>query len=200
MLIDSHCHLSHMPKAAGGVAAICAQAASANVRGMLTIATTPDALAAMQADCAEQPYVWCAAGLHPEAVNAQISLDLQALEHALIHVAGSAVVALGETGLDYSPAASPGLFATQRDAFALHMELARLFDLPVIVHTRNAVEDTLELIRAHPGYRGVIHCFTGSWADAEAYMGLNFMISIAGPVTYPNAKDRKSTRLNSSHQ
>ena len=188
MLIDSHCHLSHMPKVAGGVAAICEQAASANVHGMLTIATTPDALAAMQADCAEQPYVWCAAGLHPEAVNAQNSLDLQALEHALIHVAGSAVVALGETGLDYSPAASPGLFAAQRDAFALHLELARRFDLPVIVHTRNAVADTLDLIRAYPGCRGVIHCFTEDQRAGEAFIALDFLLSFSGILTFRNAE------------
>ena len=145
MLIDSHCHLSHMPKAVGGVAAICEQAASANVHGMLTIATTPDALAAMQGDCAEQSYVWCAAGLHPEVVNAQ------------------------------------------RDSFALHLELARRFDLPVIVHTRNAVEDTLELIRAHPGYRGVIHCFTEDQRAADAFIAVDFLLSFSGILTFRNA-------------
>lgn len=187
MLIDSHCHLSHMPFVDGGVAAICAQAAAANVQGMLTIATTPRELAAMQAACANQPFIWCAAGLHPEAVDAQTAGDLQLLEQALIEVAGSAVVALGETGLDYSPAASAAHYERQRDSFALHLELARQFDLPVIVHTRNAVEDTLDIIRAHPGVRGVIHCFTEDQRAADAFITLGFLLSFSGILTFRNA-------------
>ena len=187
MLIDSHCHLSHMPSIEGGVATICAQAAAANVHGMLTIATTPQTLAAMQLSCADQPFVWSAAGLHPEAVNAQTAGDLQLLETALVEVAGSAVIALGETGLDYSPAASSAHYNAQRDSFALHLQLARRFDLPVIVHTRNAVDDTLDIIRAHPGVRGVIHCFTEDQRAADAFIALDFLLSFSGILTFRKA-------------
>ena len=196
MLIDSHCHLSHMPAVDGGVASICAQARDADVRGMLTIATTPQELAAMQASCASQPFIWCAAGLHPEAVNDQTAGDLQLLEQALIDVAGSAVVALGETGLDYSPAASPAHYGAQRDSFALHLDLARRFDLPVVVHTRNAVDATLDIIRAHPGVRGVIHCFTEDQRAADAFIALDFLLSFSGILTFRNAEALRNVAAN----
>ncbi len=176
-----------MPGFDQGVATICAQAAAANVQGMLTIATMPHALPDLQTACIDQPFIWCAAGLHPEAVNAQTAGDLQMLEAALIAVAGSSVVALGETGLDYSQAASPAHYNAQRDAFALHLQLARRFDLPVVVHTRNAVDDTLDIIRAHPGVRGVIHCFTEDQRAADAFVALDFLLSFSGILTFRNA-------------
>jgi TatD DNase family protein len=96
-------------------------------------------------------------------------------------------VALGETGLDYSPAADARWHAAQRDCFALHLEVGRRHDLPVIVHTRAALDDTLDVLRAHRGARGVIHCFTEDEAAARAFVELGFMVSFSGIVTFRNA-------------
>ncbi len=210
MLIDSHCHLPHLPAVLGTLAAVCARAREHGVAGMLSVATTPAELAPMQAATAGIPDVWHAAGLHPEAVDAARAGDLAALEAALLGIADAGVIALGETGLDYlfdvtpvAPAAPPvaaaeseetrvrvdpvALRRLQRDAFALHLEGARRRDLPVIVHTRGAVADTLDVIRAHPGVRGVIHCFTEDAEAARAFVGLGFLLSFSGILTFRNA-------------
>lgn len=196
MLIDSHCHLLHLPHDLGDAAGIHARAREHGVHGMLSVATQPAELAPMQAATAGLPGVWLAAGLHPEAVDATRAADLAALEAALLAIADAAadgrVVALGETGLDYlfdTPASDEGeaLRRLQRDAFAVHLEVARRRDLPVIVHTRGAVADTLDLIRAHPGVRGVIHCFTEDAAAARAFTDCGFLLSFSGILTFRNA-------------
>lgn len=191
MLIDSHCHLSHLPPALGDAASVCARARAHDVLGMLTVATTPAELEPMRAATQGIDGVWHAAGLHPEAVDAARAGDLAALEEALLRIADAGVVALGETGLDYlqaGPVPDVGtLRQLQRDAFAVHLEVARRRDLPVIVHTRGALQDTLDVIRAHPGVRGVIHCFTEDAEAARAFVGLGFMLSFSGILTFRNA-------------
>src|SRR5699024_9056749 len=96
------------------------------------------------------------------------------------------VVALGETGLDYYY--SDESKAVQQDSFAIHLRAAGEAKLPVIVHTREARQDTLELIREHGNseYAGVLHCFTESWEMASAAMDMNYYISLSGIVTFKN--------------
>ena len=215
MLIDSHCHLLHLPPELGDAAEVHARARAQGVHGMLSVATQPGELAPMQAATAGLPGIWLAAGLHPEAVDATRAGDLAALEAALVLIAGAGpragadagangkgnvppVVALGETGLDYlfdtgAPVAGiaradgEALRKLQRNAFAVHLEVARRHDLPVIVHTRGAVADTLDVIRAHPGVRGVIHCFTEDAAAARAFVDCGFLLSFSGILTFRNA-------------
>jgi TatD DNase family protein len=96
-------------------------------------------------------------------------------------------VAVGETGLDFVKNYSS--VPNQKDLFVSHLEIALDVDKPVTIHCREAHGDLYPILRAHAPLRGVIHCFSGTWADAENYLGLNFYLSIAGPVTYPSAKD-----------
>jgi TatD DNase family protein len=95
-------------------------------------------------------------------------------------------VAVGETGLDY--AKNYASVPNQKALFVKHLEIALDADKPVSIHCRDAHPDAYAILRAHAPLRGVIHCFSGTWADAERYLSLNFYLSIAGPVTYPSAQ------------
>ena len=176
MLIDSHCHLNylddpeaaiHRAREAGVTACLCISVDEAGFTGV-------KALADVHAD------VWATAGVHPDA--AQGNLDW--IEQALVD---ERVVAVGETGLDYLHAGTATDQARQREAFALQLGLGVKHQMPVVVHTRQAEQDTLNLLRAHQGVAGVLHCFTESWSMAKQALDLGFYISISGIVTFKNA-------------
>ncbi len=122
--------------------------------------------------------------MHPQSVDEHSSIDWVA--GALPH---DEVVGIGETGLDYSNIADADVTTRrlQRECFAAHLALAQRHALPVIVHTRAAEDDTRDLLRAHAGAIGVLHCFTESWALARAALDLGWYVSISGIVTFRNA-------------
>jgi TatD DNase family protein len=179
-LVDSHAHLDD-PKFADDLDAVLARARDAGVERIVSIGTDLDSSRRARDLAAAREGVWFSPGIHPHDADRGAPVD--ELKELLVHPKAAAI---GETGLDYFKdyASVPN----QKALFARHLELAQEFDKPVSIHCRDAHGDAVQILRAHGPLRGVIHCFTGTWADAEAYMGLNFMISIAGPVTYPNAK------------
>jgi TatD DNase family protein len=142
---------------------------------------TCEAVAAIAARHAD---VWSTQGVHPDSVDKERDLDW--LEAA---VRRDRVVGVGETGLDYfrltSADTSPR--ERQRRAFAAQLELGIATSLPVVVHSRAAEADTLDLLRAHPGARGVLHCFTESWTLAHGALDLGWYVSVSGIVTFRNA-------------
>lgn len=130
--------------------------------------------------------IYFAPGIHPHDADQKPVLDpLRSLaEHPR-------AVAVGETGLDYFKG-----YATKENQETLlkqHFELARSVDKPIIIHCRDAHEDMIRLLRKEKMKEGVIHCFTGTSSDAEAYMEMGFFISIAGPITYPSAGNLRET-------
>ena len=176
MLIDSHCHLNYLDdpnraieraRQSGVSTCLCISVDEEGYAGVIGLANTHDD-------------VWATAGVHPDAAHG----NLHWIEDALSH---DRVVAVGETGLDYFHASERVVQARQREAFAYQLDLAEKNVLPVIVHTRQAEADTLDLLRAYAGVRGVLHCFTESWSLAKHALDLGFFISISGIVTFKNA-------------
>jgi TatD DNase family protein len=176
MLIDSHCHLNYLDDPDGAIE----RARQSGVTTCLCISVDEDGYASVKALADTHEDVWATAGVHPDA--AEGNLDWIEAE-----LSQPRVVAVGETGLDYFHAEDPAVQARQREAFAHQLDLGAKHALPVIVHTRQAEVDTLDLLRAHAGAHGVLHCFTESWLMAKQALDMGFFISISGIVTFKNA-------------
>ena len=185
MLVDSHCHLDRLDLAMheGSLDAALDAARQRGVGHFLCIGISADNTAAVKAIAQRYDDVDCSVGVHP--------LDLEpgaepALDWLLKELDGPGVVAIGETGLDYHY--EPEAADVQQRSFRLHLEAARICGKPVIVHTRAARADTLELLReASLPQAGVLHCFTEDWEMAKAALDLGFYISLSGIVTFRNA-------------
>lgn len=179
--IDSHAHLGD-PAFADDLDAVLARAREAGGQGMVCIGESLAAAARAQAIAAQHPgFVWWTAGVHPhDAADFDPRRDGEALREAL----KAGAVAVGECGLDYHYDHSPR--DRQRRAFADQLALAAEFKRPVVVHTRQAEEDTIAMIReaGAAGILGVLHCFTGSQALADAGLDAGWCISYAGIVTF----------------
>lgn len=127
------------------------------------------------------------AGLHPEYVTKNYINDIEELKE---FIKNNKVYAIGEAGLDYHW--SIEFKEEQKEAFRLQLELAKELDLPIIVHSRDANQDTFDIIKSFNGtVKGVMHCYSGSKEMAKEYMKLGFYISLGGPVTFKNAKEPK---------
>ena len=176
MLIDSHCHLNYLEDPDGAIE----RARQSGVTTCLCISVDEDGYAGVKALADTHEDVWATAGVHPDA--AEGNLDWIEAE-----LSQPRVVAVGETGLDYFHAEDPAVQARQREAFAHQLNLGAKHALPVIVHTRQAEVDTLDLLRAHARAHGVLHCFTESWSMAKQALDMGFFISISGIVTFKNA-------------
>ena len=189
-LIDSHCHLNYE-----GLAErrdeVLASARAAGVTGFLNISTRQrewdDVIAVAEAN----EDVWATVGVHPHEADAHPDLGASALVAATSH---PDVIAIGECGLDYYYDKSDR--AAQRERFQAHIEAARETGLPLVVHTRDAEDDTAEMLERAVnagGVRGVLHCFTGTWELARKALDLGFYVSLSGIVTFKNAQDLQHT-------
>jgi TatD DNase family protein len=189
-LIDSHCHLNYEGLAERREE-VLNTARAAGVTGFLNISTRQgewnDVIAVAEANAD----VWATVGVHPHEADAHPDLGAAALVEAASH---PDVIAIGECGLDYYYDKSDR--AAQRDRFGAHIEAARATGLPLVVHTRDAEEDTAAILERAVnagGVRGVLHCFTGSRTLAEKALGLGFYVSLSGIVTFKNAQDLQET-------
>lgn len=182
MLIDSHCHLD-TSEFDGDRSAVIQRAVHAGVTGQIVPAITFAGFGKLRDLCATHRCLYPAYGLHPMYVA----------EHRLEHLDGlrewierERPVAIGECGLDFFV---EGLDReAQRGYFAGQLELARDFQLPVILHARRAVDEIIAGIRHIGGLRGVVHSFSGSGEQARQLWQLGFLIGIGGPVTWDRAK------------
>ncbi len=128
------------------------------------------------------PHIYATVGVHPHDAEGMSEDTLTELIRLSSH---PKVVAIGEIGLDYYYDNSPR--DVQRYWFGRQMDLARELDLPVVIHSRDATEDTIRILKEHPVKTGVIHCFSGSVETAKIYLDMGYYISFAGPVTFKNA-------------
>jgi len=174
-LIDSHCHLNYLDDPQ----AILQRAAAAGVDGMLCIGVDQEHMHEVL-DFASHDHIWATAGEHPGACSG----DASWVEAFATH---PRVVALGEMGLDYFYEKDVSKQSAQRHTFAQQLALAEQYKLPVVIHTRDAQADTLDLLKAHSSASGVLHCFTESWEMAAAALDMGYYISISGIVTFRNA-------------
>ncbi len=184
MLIDSHCHLDKLDVShyAGGLDELITTTHAAGVTEMLCIGVNTQQFPLMLAQVQDYEFIHASAGVHPLGVKADTDWVLLAEQAAL-----DKVIAVGETGLDYHYA--PETKDIQLDAFMQHMRIANEVKKPLIVHSRSARQDTVELLRenANLDVGGIIHCFTEDQAMADACLDLGFYISISGIATFRNA-------------
>ena len=184
MLVDSHCHLD-FPDYAGQVDRIVARAAEAGVGVCLSIGTELKKFPGVKAVAEKFPNVWCSVGVHPHESEKELLDDEAALIAETVH---PKVVGIGETGLDYYYEHSPR--QPQQKNFRAHIAAARQTGLPVIVHTRDADDDTIDILRdemAKGAFTGLIHCFTGTQKLADAALELGLYISVSGIATFKNS-------------
>jgi len=187
MFVDSHCHLNMLKLDAyhGDLSALIEQARSVGVEHILCVATDLDSSKTV-AEIAEQfPDVSASVGVHPSD-----KLDHEPTVEDLVTLASHPeVIAIGETGLDYHYNDS-GL-DVMRERFRIHVRAAKEVNKPLIIHSRDAREDTMMILREEDAesVKGVMHCFTESWEMAQEALAIGFYISISGIVTFKNAGD-----------
>jgi len=186
MLIDSHCHLEYkgLVEDQQGV---LARAREAGISGFLNISTRQREWDQVIATAARESDVWASVGIHPHEADGHADLGEAALIAASEH---PKVIAIGETGLDYYYEHSQR--ETQQALFRTHIAVARSTGLPLIVHTRDAEEDTAAILVDEMGkgaFPALIHCFTASADFAVRMIDLGLTISLSGIVTFKNAKD-----------
>ena len=185
-LIDSHCHLEY-ERLVDDQAGVLARARDAGVTGMLNISTRRSEWERVIATAEREPDVWASVGIHPHEADAHADLGREALLEASAH---PQVIGIGETGLDYYYDKSDR--AVQRDLFRVHIGVARETGLPIIIHTRDAEDDTAAILAEEMGqgaFPALIHCFTASADFARKVLDLGLTISLSGIVTFKNATE-----------
>lgn len=192
MLVDSHCHLNYKGLIEDQLQVI-ARARAAGVTTMLNISTRESEWDSVIATASRDPNIWATVGIHPHEADAHPDVDTERL---IARSAHPKVIGIGETGLDYYYDHSDR--DQQKTSFRSHIVAARETGLPLIVHTRDAEEDTAAILSAEMGkgaFSGVIHCFTASADFAEKALALGLYISLSGIVTFKNAKDLQATAI-----
>lgn len=185
MLIDSHCHLNYKGLVEDQ-AQVLGRARETGVRGFLNISTRQSEWADIVATAERESDVWASIGIHPHEADAHADLGEAALLDAASH---PRVIGVGETGLDYYYDHSDR--QVQQDLFRVHIRVARQTGLPLIIHTREAEDDTVRIIEEEMGkgaFPALIHCFTASAEFGGKMLELGLSISISGIVTFKNAK------------
>lgn len=190
MFIDSHCHLNYkgLVEDQQGV---LERARAAGVETMLNISTRASEWDEVIGLAEREGDVWASVGIHPHEADVHADIETETLVERARH---PRVVGIGESGLDFYYDHSDR--DRQRESFRAHIAAARESGLPLIVHTRDAEEDTHAILAEEMGkgaYTGVIHCFTASADFAHKALGLGLYISISGIVTFKNAKDLQET-------
>jgi TatD DNase family protein len=186
MLIDSHCHLEYegLVEDQQGV---LERARAAGIGGFLNISTRQREWDKVIGTAAREADVWASVGIHPHEADQHADLGEGALLEAAAH---PKVIGIGETGLDYYYDKSDR--AVQQALFRTHIAVARETGLPLIIHTRDAEEDTARIIEDEMGkgaFPALIHCFTASADFGRKMLDLGLTISLSGIVTFKNAKD-----------
>ncbi len=193
MLIDSHCHLEYkgLVEDQQGV---LQRARAAGVGGFLSISTRKREWGQVIATAERESDVWASVGIHPHEADAHADMGEAALLEAAAH---PRVIAIGETGLDYYYDHSDR--ATQQALLRRHIAVSRETGLPLIVHTRDAEEDTAAILSEEMeqgAFPALIHCFTASAGFGRKMIDLGLTISLSGIVTFKNAKDLQAIAAN----
>jgi TatD DNase family protein len=181
--IDNHCHLDD-ERISGGPGGAIARAAAMGVTGFITIGTNRDHSLAAIAIAEQFDNVWCTVGLHPHDASDTVESIADLVE-------SSKVQAIGECGLDYHYDHSPR--DVQRQAFAEQIAMAHRYDLALVIHTREAWDDTFAILTSEGvPERTIFHCFSGGPDEAERCIELGGYLSFSGVVTFKNAHDLRA--------
>ena len=190
MLVDSHCHLNYKGLAERQ-GEVLAAARERGIGGFLNISTRQGEWREVIGTAEREPDVWASVGIHPHEADKHPDLGAAELLDAAGH---DRVIAIGETGLDYYYDHSDR--DAQRRLFRMHIDVSRQTGLPLVIHTRDAEEDTLAILAEEMekgAFPALIHCFTASRSFGEKVLALGLTISISGIVTFKNAADLQDT-------
>ena len=196
MYIDSHCHLN-FPELVGQLPEILNAMQAAQVHQAVVICTTMEEFGAVQGLAAQYPDLWATVGVHPDNEGVHEPSLQELVEGAAL----PKVIAIGETGLDYyqmderKGGRTVADLEWQRERFRTHIRAARQVQLPLVIHTRSASDDTIAILKEEGeqggagSAGGVFHCFTESMAVARAALDLGFYISFSGILTFKSAAE-----------
>lgn len=185
-IVDSHCHLNFDPMG-DDIAAVLARASESNVSHLLCVAVNIEDFPQVLAIATEYDHVYASVGVHPCYQDVQEP----SVEDLLEYARDENVIAIGETGLDYFRV--EGDMAWQQARFIRHIEAGIQSQKPLIVHTREAADDTMDILKAHQADQcgAVMHCFAENWETAKKALDLGFYISFSGIVTFNSAQSLK---------
>lgn len=189
MLIDSHCHLDRidlMPYQ-GDFGNFMEAVSQNQIEHLVTIAIDLESYPSMLSLVSDYPQISVTVGVHPNVTNGKDPT----VDELIVLGQDNKVIGIGETGLDYFR--SEGDVSWQQQRFRNHIRAAKKLKKPLIIHTRDAKQDTLRILQEEKAAEvgGIIHCFTEDWEFAKSALDLNFYISFSGIVTFNNAKEIK---------
>jgi TatD DNase family protein len=193
MLVDSHCHLD-FPDLFSGLPDVLRRAGQMDVGAMLTISTRMSTFEAVRAIAEDHDNIFCTVGVHPHSAEEDADVTT---EHLIELAQHPKVVGIGETGLDYYYDNSPR--DIQQTLFRRHIAASRETGLPIIVHTRDADEDTMSILKEEwdqGAFPGLIHCFSASDKLATEALEIGFYISVSGIATFKTADSIRETLKN----
>jgi len=190
MLIDSHCHLDYLARDED-LDDVVARARDAGLGGMVTICTKVSEFDDIRGIAEKYDDIWCTVGIHPHEADAEPEVSAERLIELAAH---PKVVGIGECGLDYYYEHSSR--EAQQRSFRAHIAASRVTGLPLIVHTRDADDDTAAILHeeyAKGPFTGLIHCYSTSQELAEKSLEIGFYISLSGIVTFKSAESLRET-------
>ncbi len=185
-LVDTHCHLD-FPKLADQLDDVLARAKKAHIDQMVTICTKVREFAGIVAIAEKYEHVFCSVGTHPHYAEEEADITVEEIVELSRH---PKVVAIGEAGLDYHYDNSPR--EVQKTVFRRHIEAARQTGLPLVIHTRDADEDMVDILKqemAKGAFPALIHCFTASRELSQEVLDMGLYISLSGVLTFKNSTD-----------
>lgn len=189
LLIDSHCHLHSIDLSDfnGSMVDVLNEAKEAGINKMLCVCIEFGDMPALTELADRHSELYISAGLHPNSETVMLPNE-DYLENLASH---SSCIAMGETGLDYYRTENDKSKSVQRDWFRAHIRVSEKLQKPLIIHTRAASQDTIDVMKDEHAENagGVIHCFTESWEMAKKALDLGFYISFSGIITFKNALD-----------
>ncbi len=187
-MIDVHAHMND-PKFDGDRQEILDAIKTAGVQRLINsgccLSSCRDTLQMAE----ENDYIYAAIGIHPQEADELEEGGQAAFDQLKEMLKHPKVVAVGEIGLDYYYENSPR--EVQKKWFHAQLNLAEELDLPVVIHTRDAMKDTLDILKEHPNNRGILHCYSGSVESLREILKLGWSISLGGVVTFKNARVAK---------
>jgi len=187
VFVDTHCHLTLLDLSPydGDIDLAIQAAKDAGVSKMMSISVNLDDHIELSRIATRHPELGYSVGVHP-CEDATV-MARATIEYLVKLAQAEKAWALGETGLDYFH--STDFIAEQKECFARHIQASKIVKKPVVVHTRSAKHDTVDIIRAEGSEHGILHCFTEDWETAKAVLDCGYYISFSGIVSFKNAQD-----------
>ncbi len=187
-MIDVHAHMDD-PRFDGDRSEVLAAIQNAGIQRLINAGCSFSSCRATL-DLADQyDYIYAAVGIHPQEANELEEGGQAAFDQLREIIKHPKVVAVGEIGLDYYYEYAPR--DVQKKWFHAQLDLAKEFDLPVVIHSRDAMKDTIDILKEHPENRGILHCYSGSGESLREILKLGWSISLGGVVTFKNARVAK---------